>query len=152
MNLTQIGAAALPPVFPRPSATRMSSWPIQTAADTSAVTPANHASRSSFEGPVLPAIGRFRTRAPLPVPSVTTLFKRSVVAYASAAVMAAKGRKLSAPEDLDRVLSDWSYILHHWNEKVDDLLVYRRFFQGRNMSLMKSEVGKLLKKLQRLVE
>jgi ParB/RepB/Spo0J family partition protein len=63
-----------------------------------------------------------------------------------------KGRKLKAPEDFDRVLSDWAYILRHWNEKVDELLVYRRFFAGRNVAPIRAEALKLGKKLERLVE
>jgi len=63
-----------------------------------------------------------------------------------------KGRKLKAPEDFDRVLSDWAYILKHWNDKVDELLVYRRFFAGRNIAAVRAEGQKLAKKLEKLVE
>jgi ParB family chromosome partitioning protein len=61
-----------------------------------------------------------------------------------------KGRTPKAPENLDRVLSDWGYIIHHWNEKIDEILVYKRFFVGRNTAGLKSEAAKLARKLQRL--
>ncbi len=61
-----------------------------------------------------------------------------------------KGRKLKAPEDFDRTLSDWSYILRHWNDKVEELLRYRRFFAGRNTALVQAEARKLSKKLERV--
>ena len=38
-----------------------------------------------------------------------------------------KGRKVKAPEDLDRILADWTYLVKHWNEKADELLIYKRF-------------------------
>ncbi len=63
-----------------------------------------------------------------------------------------KGRKLKAPEDLDRVISDWSYILRHWNEKIDEILVYRRFFAGRNTAAVRAEAQKLARKLAKLAE
>ncbi len=63
-----------------------------------------------------------------------------------------KGRKLQAPEDFDRILSDWAYILKHWNEKVEEILVYRRFFAGRNISAVKAEAERLSRKLVRLAE
>jgi len=63
-----------------------------------------------------------------------------------------KGRKLKAPEDLDRVLSDWSHLLRHWNEKVEELIVYKRFFAGRNTATVKSEAQKLIKRLEKIAE
>jgi ParB/RepB/Spo0J family partition protein len=63
-----------------------------------------------------------------------------------------KGRKVKAPEDLDRILSDWTYLIKHWNEKADELLVYKRFFGGRNVAAIKSEAAKLSKKLVKLAE
>jgi ParB/RepB/Spo0J family partition protein len=63
-----------------------------------------------------------------------------------------KGRKLKAPEDLDRVLSDWSHLLRHWNEKVEEIIVYKRFFAGRNTSTMRGEAQKLIKKLEKIAE
>ena len=63
-----------------------------------------------------------------------------------------KGRKITAPEDFDRILSDWGYILKHWNEKVDEILVYKRFFAGRNVSAVKGEAQRLAKKLERVAE
>lgn len=61
-----------------------------------------------------------------------------------------KGRKIKPPEDLDRVLSDWTYLLRHWNEKVEELLVYRRFFEGRNTASVRAEAARLAKKLEKL--
>jgi len=63
-----------------------------------------------------------------------------------------KGRKVKAPEDLDRILADWTYLVKHWNEKADELLVYKRFFAGRNVGVMKAEATKLVRKLQKLAE
>jgi ParB/RepB/Spo0J family partition protein len=63
-----------------------------------------------------------------------------------------KGRKIKAPEDLDRILSDWGYILKHWNEKIEEILVYKRFFGGRNTSALRGEASKLSKKLLKLAE
>ncbi len=62
-----------------------------------------------------------------------------------------KGKKLKAPEDLDRVLSDWTYLLGHWNEKIDELLVYRRFFPGRNTSALRSQAAGLARKLSKIL-
>ena len=61
-----------------------------------------------------------------------------------------KGKKIQAPEDLDRVLSDWGHLLKHWNEKMEELLVYKRFFAGRNTSAVKGEAQRLAKKLEKL--
>lgn len=63
-----------------------------------------------------------------------------------------KGRKPKPPEDLDRVISDWSYLLRHWSEKVEEILVYKRFFDGRSTSVLRGEAGKLAKKLEKLAE
>jgi ParB/RepB/Spo0J family partition protein len=63
-----------------------------------------------------------------------------------------KGRKVKAPEDLDRILADWTYLVRHWNEKADELLIYKRFFAGRNVAAMKAEATKLVRKLQKLAE
>ena len=63
-----------------------------------------------------------------------------------------KGRKVKAPEDLDRILADWTYLVKHWNEKADELLIYKRFFAGRNVAGIKAEAAKLSKKLQKLAE
>lgn len=63
-----------------------------------------------------------------------------------------KGRKPKAPENLDRVISDWTYILHHWNDKVDEILVYKRFFEGRSIATLKGEAAKLARKLAKLSE
>lgn len=63
-----------------------------------------------------------------------------------------KGRKLKAPEDLDRVLSDWSHLLKHWNDKVEELIVYKRFFAGRNTGAVKAEAHRLIKRLEKIAE
>ena len=63
-----------------------------------------------------------------------------------------KGRKIKAPEDLDRILSDWSHLLKHWNEKVEELLVYKRFFAGRSIGGVKGEIQKLVKRLEKIAE
>ena len=63
-----------------------------------------------------------------------------------------KGRKVKAPEDLDRILADWTYLVKHWNEKADELLMYKRFFGGRNVGGLKSEATKLIRKLVKLAE
>jgi len=63
-----------------------------------------------------------------------------------------KGRKVKAPEDLDRILADWTYLVKHWNEKADELLIYKRFFGGRNVGGLKSEASKLVRKLAKLAE
>ena len=63
-----------------------------------------------------------------------------------------KGKKLKAPEDLDRVLSDWGLLLKHWNEKLDELIVYKRFFAGRNTVTVKGEAQRLIKRLEKIAE
>jgi ParB/RepB/Spo0J family partition protein len=63
-----------------------------------------------------------------------------------------KGRKVKAPEDLDRILADWTYLIKHWNEKADELLIYKRFFGGRNVAAIKAEAARLSKKLVKLAE
>jgi ParB family chromosome partitioning protein len=63
-----------------------------------------------------------------------------------------KGRKLKAPEDFDRMVSDWGFLLRHWSEKIDELLVYRRFFPGRNVSAVRAEAAKLSRKLEKIAE
>ena len=63
-----------------------------------------------------------------------------------------KGRKVKAPEDLDRILADWTYLIKHWNEKADELLLYKRFFGGRNVAAIKAESSKLSRKLVKLAE
>ncbi len=61
-----------------------------------------------------------------------------------------KGRKIKAPVDFDRVLSDWTYILKHWSEKADEIVVYKRFFPGRNTSALRAQAASLARKLSRL--
>ena len=63
-----------------------------------------------------------------------------------------KGKKLSAPEDFDRVLKDWGFVVTHWSEKIEELLVYKRFFPGRNLAVIRAEAATLAKKLAKLVE
>lgn len=63
-----------------------------------------------------------------------------------------KGRKITAPEDFDRILKDWSFVVAHWGEKVEEILVYKRFFPGRNVAGLKADAAKLAKKLAKLAE
>jgi ParB family transcriptional regulator, chromosome partitioning protein len=63
-----------------------------------------------------------------------------------------RGRKPKAPENLDRLISDWTYILHHWNEKVEEILVNKRFFEGRSIATLKGEASRLSRKLAKLAE
>ncbi|HEV3027743.1 MAG TPA: hypothetical protein VG457_09235, partial [Planctomycetota bacterium] len=63
-----------------------------------------------------------------------------------------KGRKIKAPEDLDRILADWTYLIKHWNEKADELLIYKRFFVDRNVGALKSDAARLAKKMVKLAE
>ncbi len=63
-----------------------------------------------------------------------------------------KGRKIKAPEDFDRVLADWTYLFKHWNEKIDELLVYRRFFPGRNTGALRAQASSMARKLARILE
>jgi ParB/RepB/Spo0J family partition protein len=63
-----------------------------------------------------------------------------------------KGRKIKAPEDLDRIIADWGYLLKHWNEKAEELLVYKRFFTGRNVAALKGEAQRLSRKMEKLAE
>lgn len=61
-----------------------------------------------------------------------------------------KGRRLKAPEDFARVLSDWVFLLRHWNEKLEELVAYRRFFAGHNTAAVRAEVQRLARKLEKL--
>ncbi len=64
-----------------------------------------------------------------------------------------KGRKPKAPEDLERILSDWNYILHHWNDKIDELLMYKKFIdqkKGTETNKVRKEAAKLIRRLQKL--
>ena len=58
--------------------------------------------------------------------------------------------KIKAPADFDRVLSDWSHLLRHWNDKIEELLLYRRFFAGRNTTPIRAEAARLTKRLAKL--
>jgi hypothetical protein len=40
----------------------------------------------------------------------------------------------------------------HWNEKAEELLMYKRFFGGRNVGGLKAEATKLGRKLAKLAE
>ena len=61
-----------------------------------------------------------------------------------------KGRKIKAPADFDRILSDWGHLLRHWNDKMEELLLYRRFFAGRNTTAVRAEAARLVKRLSKL--
>ncbi|MDP6957512.1 MAG: ParB/RepB/Spo0J family partition protein, partial [Planctomycetota bacterium] len=65
-----------------------------------------------------------------------------------------KGKKVSPPEDMERILSDWNHILNHWNEKSDELLMYKRFFASTNKAAVgkvKRQSAKLIRRLQKLI-
>jgi ParB/RepB/Spo0J family partition protein len=63
-----------------------------------------------------------------------------------------KGRTIRPPEDLDRILSDWRYLLKHWSEKVEELLALRRFFPGRNTAEIRAEAARTASKLSKIAE
>lgn len=63
-----------------------------------------------------------------------------------------KGRKVSVPEGFDRIVQDWAFVVRHWNEKADEILVYKRFFPGHNVAQLKADAAKLARKLQKLAE
>jgi ParB/RepB/Spo0J family partition protein len=63
-----------------------------------------------------------------------------------------KGRKVVAPEGFDRILQDWTFVVRHWNEKTDEILVYKRFFPGHNVAALKADAARLARKLQKLAE
>ena len=65
-----------------------------------------------------------------------------------------KGKKITPPDDMERILTDWSHILHHWNEKVDELIIYKRFFRSSNKAAVgkvQKESNRLIRRLQKLV-
>jgi ParB family chromosome partitioning protein len=63
-----------------------------------------------------------------------------------------KGRKPKAPQDLDRILGEWAQKVRGWNQDLDELVLYKRFLAeaGRGEAV-KSEIGKLRARLERLV-
>ncbi len=62
-----------------------------------------------------------------------------------------KGRKIKAPENLEQIVADWQYILHHWNEKIDELLVYKKHLRrALGLSKLKSEAATLTRRLNRI--
>ncbi|MHC4608154.1 MAG: ParB/RepB/Spo0J family partition protein [Planctomycetota bacterium] len=62
-----------------------------------------------------------------------------------------KGRKIRAPENLDQIASDWQYILHHWNEKIEELLVYKRYLRDAGgFTSLKNEAEQLVRRLERI--
>ena len=63
-----------------------------------------------------------------------------------------KGRTAKPPEDLDRLLQDWTYLVTHWNEKAEEMLAYKRFFGGRNVARLKAEAQRLGRRLAKLSE
>jgi len=64
-----------------------------------------------------------------------------------------KGRKIRVPENLDQIVSDWQYILHHWNEKIEELLVYRKHLAGSaSYAALRTESEQLGKKLAKVAE
>ena len=63
-----------------------------------------------------------------------------------------KGKKVSVPEGFDRILQDWTFVVRHWNEKADEMLVYKRFFPGHNVAQLRADAAKLARKLEKLAE
>ena len=62
-----------------------------------------------------------------------------------------KGRKIRAPENLNQIVGDWQYILQHWNQKLEELLVYKKYVkQAPGYGSLKSEVNSLMRKLGKL--
>ena len=63
-----------------------------------------------------------------------------------------KGKKVRAPENLEQIVSDWQYILHHWNEKLEELLVYKKYVkQATGIAPLRTEVNSLARKLSKLI-
>jgi hypothetical protein len=63
-----------------------------------------------------------------------------------------KGRKIDPPDDLDRVLSDWRHLLKHWGEKIEELAMLQRFFEGRNVAEIRAEARRIASKLEKLAQ
>jgi ParB/RepB/Spo0J family partition protein len=62
-----------------------------------------------------------------------------------------KGRKIQVPDNLEQIVSDWQYILHHWNEKIEELMVYKKYLRRAAASpLLNKEVDQLVKKLNKV--
>lgn len=62
-----------------------------------------------------------------------------------------KGRKPQAPANLEQILGEWEVLLKHWEEKLDDLLIVKRYLDGsRYGATIQAEARKLIKKLSRL--
>jgi ParB family chromosome partitioning protein len=61
-----------------------------------------------------------------------------------------KGRKITAPTDLDRTLGEWARKLRGWNQELDELMLYKKFLSGPRADHVKAEVTKLAARLGRL--
>lgn len=61
-----------------------------------------------------------------------------------------KGKKITAPTDLDRTLGEWAKRLRQWNQELDELMLYKKFLAEPRADHVKAEVGKLIARLQRL--
>jgi ParB family chromosome partitioning protein len=61
-----------------------------------------------------------------------------------------KGRKITAPTDLDRTLGEWAKRLRSWNQELDELMLYKKFLVEPRADHVKAEIGKLVVRLGRL--
>ncbi len=61
-----------------------------------------------------------------------------------------KGKKITAPTDLDRTLGEWAKRLRQWNQELDELMLYKKFLAEPRADHVKAEVGRLIARLQRL--
>lgn len=61
-----------------------------------------------------------------------------------------KGKKITAPTDLDRTLGEWSRKLRGWNQELDELMLYKKFLSEPRADHVKAEVAKLAARLGRL--
>jgi len=61
-----------------------------------------------------------------------------------------KGRKLSSPADLERVLIEWTKKIRSWSSDLDELMLYKSFLKGDAAASVRSEAQKLANRLTRL--
>ncbi len=61
-----------------------------------------------------------------------------------------KGRKITAPTDLDRTLGEWAKRLRGWNQELDELMLYKKFLVESRADHVRAETAKLITRLERL--
>lgn len=97
----------------------------------------------------------------IPDPTVREQLKRDVVkgkiidpaALDVKARKLVKGRPVKAPVNLDVILGTWERTLGEWSDRVEELLVYRKFLSdGPKGANLRREAAALAKKLSKLVE